>query len=119
MKRFKSADILKGLSMILIILVHYNFSFNQRFVWMKFFQMGCQILFVVSGFVVATSFAKKSNNESFKDASKKFYISRIMSIMPGWYMMLFIVYGINTIILSKRKVMGWISSPFQRLYNDC
>ena len=22
-------------------------------------------------------------------------------------------------VIRKRKVMGWISSPFQRLYNDC
>lgn len=97
---FKSVDIVKGIAIVMIILVHYNQSFVSNFSIFSFFSSGCQIFFVVSGFGSAISFSKKcDNNVSYKSASKVFYISRMISIAPAWYLMLLVIYIVNTFLL--------------------
>lgn len=99
MKRYKAVDIIKGLAMVLVILVHYNQSFYSNISLLRFFQMGCQVFFVASGFGAAASFSRKRNDTSYKVASKLFYISRLKSIVPSWYLMILVIYCINTLLI--------------------
>lgn len=103
-KRIASVDILKGFAMIMVILVHYNQSFRAANVPLfQFCQMGCQAFFVASGFGAALSFTKKLKQHTFKAATKEFYLSRLRAIGPSWWLMIAVVYLINTISL---KITG-------------
>lgn len=96
---FKAIDIIKGIAMVMVILVHYNQTFVSNISFLSFFSSGCQMFFVISGFGSAISFSKKCDNASYKSASKAFYISRMISIAPAWYLMMLVVYSANTLAL--------------------
>jgi peptidoglycan/LPS O-acetylase OafA/YrhL len=100
-KHIKSLDIIKGIAMMMVILVHYNQMFySANILLSKFGQMGCQIFFVASGFGSAISFFKISKScENKKEAWKKFYLSRIKAIGPAWWGMILIVFLVNTLSL--------------------
>ena len=99
-KRYESIDILKGIAMIMVILVHYNQSFVHGVRFFMFGQMGCQIFFVLSGFGVAASFAKKTREsaEPFV-AAKQFYYARFKALAPGYWLMIFVFWALNLIAL--------------------
>ena len=101
-RRLASLDIIKGLAMIMVILVHFNQSFSNGVDFFRFGQMGCQLFLVVSGFGACLSFEKKCKKEtSFVNASKSFYLSRIKTIAPPWWFMMFIIYIMNTILIQS------------------
>lgn len=97
-KRIKSIDILKGIAMLMVVLVHFNQSFPVNNVSLfRFGQMGCQIFFVVSGFGIAKSFEKAIANNSLTKASMSFYYTRFLNIAPAYYLMMLVVYLVNTL----------------------
>lgn len=98
-KRILSLDIIKGIAMIMVILVHYNQSFTSNITFFKYFQMGCQLFFVSSGFGAAKSFHKKLENNNYAKATKDFYISRVRAIAPAWWIMIAVVYLANTFFI--------------------
>ena len=75
--RLKSLDILKGIAITMVVLVHYNQSYANNINAFKFGQMGCQVFFVLSGFSVTSSFCKiiqnNNNNNRLIVSVKKFY----------------------------------------------
>lgn len=97
--RIVSLDIIKGIAMLMVILVHYNQSFTSNITFFKYFQMGCQLFFVASGFGIAKSFYNKLEKSSYKKATKEFYISRVRAIAPAWWIMIAVVYLINTFFI--------------------
>ena len=101
-RRLASLDMMKGLAMIMVILVHFNQSFSNGVDFFRFGQMGCQLFLVVSGFGACLSFEKKCKKEtSFVNASKSFFLSRIKTIAPPWWFMMFIIYIVNTILIQR------------------
>lgn len=98
-KRIVSLDIVKGIAMIMVILVHYNQNFISNISLFRYFQMGCQLFFVASGFGIAKTFYKRLENSSYKKATKDFYISRVRAIAPAWWIMIAVVYLANTFSL--------------------
>lgn len=54
----RSIDIMKGIAMIMVILVHYEQSFNMC-EWFYYLKMGCPIFFVCSGFGVMSLIKRK------------------------------------------------------------
>ena len=98
-KRIVSLDIVKGIAMLMVILVHYNQSFTSNITFFKYFQMGCQLFFVASGFGIAKTFYKKLEKSSYKQVIKDFYTSRVRGIAPAWWIMIAVVYLANTISL--------------------
>ena len=99
-QRLKSIDIIKGIAIVMIVLVHFNRLFSTNITVMRFGQMGCQMFFVVSGFGVAQSFERKFASFSFRKATFSFYESRIKSIAPAYHLMMVIVYLVNTVAIA-------------------
>lgn len=119
-KNFKSVDILKGLAMVMVILVHYNQSFQNNISFFRFFQMGCQVFFVLSGFSIAMSFSKRLSGKKYVMASKSFYLSRFSSIAPPYYVMIVVVYLVNTLAIyltGKTLSFGSNRNPIAILCN--
>lgn len=98
-KRFQSIDIMKAFAMLAVILVHYNQSFYNAIPILIFFQMGCQLFFVLSGFGVAASLSKNLSENNLKSTAKNFWLKRIQSIAIPYWFMIIIVYLINTVTL--------------------
>lgn len=99
-KHFLSIDILKGVAIWLVIFVHSRQKFDNLYPWLKIFdigQMGCQMFFVISGFSVMLSYSRMIKQSH---CVQKFYKKRILTIIPGWYTMIFITYILNTISLA-------------------
>ncbi len=100
-KRYKSIDILKGIAMIMVVLVHYEQSFSICN-YFGYLQNGCSIFFVCSGFGIISLLNKKFPS---KELNKKelidYYFSRFKVLAPGWYLAFAFVFVINTIMLLK------------------
>ncbi len=97
-KRLQALNIIKGISMLMVIMVHYNQGFTSNITLLKFFQTGCQMLFVVSGFGIARSFSNKHSG-TYPKAGKAFYISRLKAIAPAYYIMMAVIFSVNTLLI--------------------
>lgn len=97
-KRFRSIDILKGIAIIMITIVHYEQSFNIC-KWCWYFQMGCPIFFVCSGFSIMCLINNKFSGKINKNNIMNFYSSRLKALVPGWYIAFLIIFIVNTILL--------------------
>ncbi len=105
-KRYLSVDIVKGIAMIAVILVHYGQNFNVGVARaFDFLSMGCAMFFVASGFSMMCFINNKFNNELNKSNIKKFYILRFKSLAPGWYSIIAIIFLVNTVLLLLRGRM--------------
>ena len=65
-KRYKAVDIIKGLAMVLVILVHYNQSFYSNISLLRFFQMGCQVFLLFPDLVLPPPFQKNAMTHPIK-----------------------------------------------------
>jgi peptidoglycan/LPS O-acetylase OafA/YrhL len=92
-KRIKTIDFIKGIAILMIILVHYNQKYTNNIGLFTYFQMGCSIFFVASGWGI-TQVLKKYDRINKKNIFL-FYKSRIKTIAPGWYFAILILYLIN------------------------
>lgn len=96
--RLVSIDLLKGIAICMVILVHSRqqiSNLSSVFDIFKFGQMGCQIFFVVSGYSIAQSWSKYRNKQK---GIQSFYIKRFASIAPGYYLTIFIIHTLNIIL---------------------
>lgn len=82
--------------MIMVILVHYQQSFGIC-KWFHYFQMGCPMFFVASGFGIMSLINRKFDGEINTKNVKEFYLSRFKALAPGWYIAIVIVFLANTI----------------------
>lgn len=102
--KFITLDILKGIAMTLIIIVH-----NRHFIvrdmsglrpLMNFGQMGCQMFFMVSGMALCYSWFKKTDPvKSFPSKTGSFYLKRYLRIAPGFIIMLLVNYLLNVLLI--------------------
>jgi len=102
--RFISIDILKGIAIIMILIVH-----NRHFVltgelglWnlVNFGEMGCQIFFVLSGFGLTAAWDRNSTNKLARNNSFFRYIcGRYKRILPGFLLILIINIILNVILI--------------------
>lgn len=98
--RYQSIDIIKGIAMIMIILVHYGQNYQLKICeGMKYLQMGCPVFFVASGFGIMCLINKKFNGVINIENAKRFYITRFMAFAPGWYIAFIIIFLANTIAI--------------------
>lgn len=108
-ERYKSIDILKGIAIIMVILVHYNQQFSNGVKLFEYFQMGCPIFFVISGFSIALLISRKFEDIENRDTRKRFYLSRLKAIAPAWYLTFIVIYLINLITyLLKNNVIDLV-----------
>lgn len=97
-KRIKSIDIIKGIAMIMVIMVHYEQSFGIC-KWFHYFQMGCPMFFVASGFGIMCLINRKFEGCLKKNNVQQFYYSRFKALAPGWYAAFVIIFLSNTLSL--------------------
>ncbi|MCI8356561.1 MAG: acyltransferase [Lachnospiraceae bacterium] len=99
-KHWSTFDILKGIAIWMIILVHSRQKFDGISSRLEIFavgQMGCQLFFVISGMTSMMSLERLADGEHI---CRKFYKKRLMAVIPGWYISIFLIYILNTISLA-------------------
>ncbi len=98
--RYHSIDIIKGIAMIMVILVHYGQCFDLDVGYaLQYCRMGCPIFFVASGFGIMLLLYKRYNGELNSKNIFDFYYSRMKALVPGWYAGIFIVFAVNTLMV--------------------
>lgn len=98
-RRLLSLDIIKGIAMIMVILVHYEQSFGLCS-WFAYLQMGCPIFFVASGFNIMCLIHRQFGGCLNRQNIRAFYYSRYKALAPAWYLAFLIIFTVNTIILA-------------------
>ena len=99
-KHLLTFDILKGIVIWMIILVHSRQKFDGLNIWLGVFdvgQMGCQMFFVISGMASMMSYKRLAGQPH---AKQEFYKKRLTAIIPGWYAAIFLAYILNTLSLA-------------------
>jgi peptidoglycan/LPS O-acetylase OafA/YrhL len=86
-------DGLRGVSIIIVIIGHLIWANNLKF-FIGYF--GVNIFFVISGFLITTILLKEKVNKGFISL-KRFYVRRILRIMPVAYLYIFILILLNII----------------------
>ena len=105
-KTLKSLDILKGIGIIMIIIVH-----NRHFIMkdmtgyrqlMNYGQMGCQLFFFVSGMALCYSWFhlyEKNQQKPFPILYGKFILRRYLRLAPGFLIILAVNYLLNVLLM--------------------
>ena len=98
-QHFKSIDIMKGIAMIMIIMVHYEQNFDLC-KWFHYFRMGCPMFFVCSGFGIMCLISRKfSGVIKSKVSLRSFYFSRFKALAPGWYLVIIFSFIVDTTMI--------------------
>lgn len=98
--RFASIDIVKGIAMIMVILVHYGQNYSIGIAKAcQYLQMGCPMFYVASGFGIMCLINKRYKGALNKDNIGQFYFSRFKALAPGWYIAFVVIFLVYTILL--------------------
>lgn len=116
-ERYDLIDIVKGIAIIMVILVHYEQSFHlcKGF---SYLQMGCPIFFLCSGFGIMNWWERYENVN--RENCMAFYKSRIKSLWPAWTFTILIIYLCNSFtlkFLGKTISFGRNRSPIAIICN--
>lgn len=101
----RNIDMLKGIAMIMVILVHSRqmfYDISGIFHIFSFGQMGVQLFFLISGFTLTMSWCNK-DFETRKD-SVQFIVKRYLSIAPGYYLGIGFYFILNFILANIIKI---------------
>lgn len=98
--RYRSVDIIKGIAMIMVILVHYaqNYQIGIAKAF-KYLQMGCPVFFVASGFGIMCLINSKFGGALNRKNIAGFYYSRFKALAPGWYITIILLFIVNSIVI--------------------
>ncbi len=99
-KRLGSLDLFRGISMLMVVLVHYNQSFASYLDAFEFLEIGCQLFFVASGFGICMSLEKRMRDSSTSKVGELFFLSRVQKIAPPYYITILLIYLINTVSIA-------------------
>lgn len=94
---FKGLDGLRALAATLIVVHHAGFSsgltFRNEFLGQFFSRMdiGVSIFFVLSGFLLYRPYVEKQFDEKTPDASKYFWVKRLVRIYPAYWLALIVI----------------------------
>lgn len=110
-KKLKSMNILKGIGIIMIIIVH-----NRHFIMkdlsgyrqlMNYGQMGCQLFFLVSGMTLCYSWFHLLENNQGQSAlicCLKFTLRRYLRLAPGFFLVMAANFLLNVLLMD---VLGY------------
>ena len=115
-------DGIKGLSCLLIMLVHFRFTtFNFPAILPY---IALHAFFVLSAFLITKNLlVDKQRFSSFQTYFKRFYIKRTLRIFPVYYFYIFLIAAITILlilihkslpILNKAEVAEWPNAPALR-----
>ncbi len=95
-KYIPSLDGLRALSIIVVIVAHFNFYFNNKMVSdvVGGGRIGVHVFFVISGFLITTLLIKEKINK--QDINlKNFYLRRVLRILPVAYSYIIVLIVLN------------------------
>lgn len=95
-KYFRTLDGLRAISIIWVIVAHFNLSIKNPTLSSIFWGggLGVHIFFVLSGFLITTLLLKEKITNGFISL-KDFYIRRIFRILPVAFLFLFVIFVMN------------------------
>lgn len=113
-KKLKSLDILKGLGILMIIMVH-----NRHFIMkdtsglrglINYGQMGCQLFFLVSGMALCYTWSHMSDDDAAGKSGRprlkdrllrvvRFLLRRYLRLAPGFYLILCVNFLLNVLFM--------------------
>src|SRR5690348_3223496 len=87
--RVPSLDGLRAVSIMMVVYSHAAISCNfppmpQSIQWIFNGELGVQVFFVISGFIITTLLLKEEKKEG-SFSIRKFYMRRILRIIPVYY----------------------------------
>ena len=100
--REKSIDLMKGVSIIAIVITHYSQMFSLPTpiaAGARFGQMATQLFFVMSAYTLSISYSKK------KISYIEYIVRRLKGIMVGYWIDIGVYYLINKLICYLRPNM--------------
>ena len=116
-EHFKQLDGLRGVSIILVLIGHIaplSWTFNQVTLALgQLGSLGVLLFFVLSGFLI-TGLLLDEENVDGKICLPKFYMRRVLRIMPAYYLMLGSV--IVLMMLSLITDVPWYAIPINAFY---
>lgn len=114
-KRLKSLDIIKGIGIIMIIIVHNRHFIMQDMSGLRplinFGQMGCQLFFFVSGFSLCCSWEHMTTSNPsgrFIPMSLRFIFRRYLRLIPGFLIIMAINWGLNILLADNLDFLGFL-----------
>jgi peptidoglycan/LPS O-acetylase OafA/YrhL len=115
MKRLPSLDGLRAISILMVILAHFQLKYRLRIPFpYNFFcdgQLGVNIFFVMSGFLI-TKLLLAEESVTGKICLKGFYRRRVIRIFPAYYFLLFVYLILQLVNLIHLSKGSWLSSIF-------
>lgn len=125
-QKLKSMDIIKGIGILMIIIVH-----NRHFIMqdmsglrplMNYGQMGCQLFFFVSGFALCYAWEHLPESQSRVSKFLHFVLRRYLRLAPGFLLFMLIHFGLNILLINvlsfppgfimNRKLPGILTNVF-------
>lgn len=118
--KLKSPDIIKGIGILMIIIVH-----NRHFmIWgemsglmqtvkqlINFGQMGCQLFFFISGFSLCYSWERMTAanpSKGFIPTSLHFIFRRYLRLIPGFLMIMAVNWLLNILLIDTPEFLGFL-----------
>ena len=107
---YPSLDGLRGIAILMVILYHFSFNrFLRPFHFLINGELGVNIFFVISGFLITTLLLKEKLAYG-KISLKRFYTRRALRIIPVAYLFLIILIILNNLYKIKLPASAFISS---------
>ncbi|MCU6793447.1 acyltransferase [Paenibacillus sp. WQ 127069] len=103
-QKFDSIDIMRGIAILLVILVHTSQRIEGNMFLRSFAQygqMGVQMFFIASAFTLCYSFESRQSSEK---SLRNFYLRRYFRIAPGYYFGIILYYLVTSIF-----TVVWVS----------
>lgn len=114
-KKLQSLDIIKGIGIIMIIIVHNRHFIMQDMSGLRplinFGQMGCQLFFFVSGFSLCYSWEHMVHSNPsgrFIPMSLHFVIRRYLRLIPGFLIVMAINWILNILLIDHLDFLGFL-----------
>lgn len=113
-QKLKSPDIIKGIGIIMIIIVHNRHFIMQDMSGLRqlinFGQMGCQLFFFVSGFSLCYSWERmtaSNPSKRFLPMSLRFILRRYLRLIPGFLIIMTINWLLNILLIDTPDFLGF------------
>jgi peptidoglycan/LPS O-acetylase OafA/YrhL len=126
---FPSINGLRAISILIVIIYHIalsnpsfelghvNYIVNNLYDFITDGQLGVNIFFVISGFLI-TSILLWEENETNDISLKNFYIKRFLRILPAYYFLLFVYFILQEFKFITISPVSWITSlTFTKYFN--
>jgi len=108
-----SLDGFRGLSILIVLLAHLDYSFKNPVVFFVFEggNLGVSVFFVISGFIITTLLLKEKVKTT-KISLKRFYIRRLLRIFPVAYLFILTLLLLNAIFHLEIPALAFVGAAF-------